>query len=420
MLDKLKNVMKNTSKQSDKKIKPNSDAKSLKNSGSFGGYTQTQIKHYIKNAGNNESLSTAKVAQEALDALDSYREKEPTVKVAASSSFSEIIATIYSEGDAQGAIDKLKSYLNENRGEVDKRFWYMLMDTYQVIGNRQNFERAALAFAQSFGASPPSWHNQEAEEKRNVMAGKNILILEPTFKLEHTERFKEFFKAAKQEKFCRINVSQCKFEQSEVGALKLLYQLFTQLRKTKIMSILMGDNNLIQFCKSYINPNTANKSLKMQYIEEEEFFWLLYLEILQWKGKREEYEELAFEYAKKFEISPPGWENTGVMVYDKGQEEDIDERVQLDKVLSSNNINELLELIKQDFEQSNKSEIEFNHVERIDFASAGAISHFIQELWTDDKHKNKEVVFKHPNEMILILLEMVGVTEFVRIVPKHR
>lgn len=421
MFDKIKNAIKNTSKPIEKHVKPQSDTKSLSSSGnSFGGFTESQIKNSIKNAGQG-ALSSATIGEDARNALDAYKEKEPPVKVASSSDFSEIVATIYSEGDAKGAIEKLRGYLNANKGNVNKRFWYMLLDTYQVIHDKQNFERVAMAFALSFNTSPPSWVTDLQAETKGMMAGKNILILEPTFKLEQTERFKEFIKAAKQEKFCRINVSQCKFDQSEIPALHAFYQLLLQLRKMKIMSVLMGDNNLITFCKSYINPNVANKSLKQQFIDQEELFWLMYLEILQWKGKNEEFEELAFAYATKFEISPPGWDNSGVMIFEKDDSDDsTSDRPSLEKTINSNNIQVLLDLIQTDFEELNKSEIELNQVDRIDFASAGSISHFIQELWSDDEHANKDVVFKHPNEMILTLLEMVGVTEFVKIIPKDR
>lgn len=426
MLDRLKNVIKSNTKNGNNTVKPNSDNKPVnKNSGksgnSFGGLTQSQIKNSIKNAGKNDALSSARLGDDAQIALDSYKEKESAVRMAASSSLEEIIATTYSEGDIALAIEKLRIHLNENKGKVDKNFWYMLMDCYQVIGNQPNFDRTAIAFAHSFEASPPSWNMSNNIEKNSVLAGKNIMILEPIFKFEHTEKFKEFYKAARQEKFCRINVSQCRFEESEVSALKALYQLFLQLRKGKVMSILMGDNNIIEFCKSYINPNPIQKNLKQTFIDNESLFWLIYLEILQWKNKHDEFEELAFEYAKKFEISPPGWEVNGVMLYDKSLEEEeiVSEFILTDKVLTSNNIESLLNIIQNDFNKSYRSEIDLSSIERIDFAAAGAISHFIQELWTSKEHENKEVIFKHPNKMITVLLDMVGVTEFVKIIPKN-
>lgn len=432
MFQSIKNAISGKSQKEDTKVKPNSDTKAVSTKAtsglsSFGGMTSAQFKKQLENSGsaNSASLAAPKLGSNVLKTLDQYKDNKPkeVIKVASTGSLAEEIATLYSEGGIKAATDMLSSHLNSNRGNVEHRFWYMLMDCHHAANNAAAFEKVALAFAHRFSTSPPSWHHEEGEEKKTMMAGKNIIILEPHFKVEHTEKFKEFLKSAKEEKFCRINVSQCKFDQIELAALIKLHKLFTELRRFQVMSVLMGDNNLINFCKTYINPNVSNKSLKAEFIDNEQIFWLLYLEILQWKGKQEEFENLALDYAMKFEISPPGWEQNGIMSIDKisNSDSDSDEsNIVLEKALSLNNIQSLLDIIKADFEKSSKSEIDLINVERIDFSSAGSISHFIQEIWSNEQHVNKKVILKHPNEMILVLLEMVGVTEFVEIVPRKR
>lgn len=426
MLDSLKKIGLGGNKEKDKAGAPKVGSKPSVST--FGGMTSAQMKKQIDLAASGSgtsSLVQAQVGDGAKQSLENYSKPKETIKVVSSSSLAEDIATIYCEGDVKSVIDMLRQHLNAHKGAVDKRFWYMLMDSYQVSENKTDFEKVAISFAHLFGASPPSWFSTEGETKKTMMAGKNIIILEPTFKVEHTEKFKEFLKAAKEEKFCRINVSPCKFEQSDIQALVQLHKLFTDLRKYQVMSVLMGDNNLINFCKTYINPNPSNKALKPELLANEQLFWLLYLEILQWKGRQEEFENLALDYAMKFEISPPGWEPKGIMSIDKltGSMADLVEeenKVTFDKSLNSNNIDTLLNAIKEGFESGPKAEIDLSFVERIDFAAAGSISHYIQELMNNEQHNDKKVIFKFPNEMILTLLEMVGVTEFVEVIPRKR
>lgn len=338
--------------------------------------------------------------------------------------FAQELATIYSEGNLDYVITELRNHLNNNKGNVPQRFWYMLMDCYQVEQNEIEFEKVAIAFAYLFNTSPPSWFVSDDGTKKNVMSGKNIMILEPNFKLSQTEKFKPFLLAAKEEKFCRINVSPCKFELSEYIAIEKLYELFKNLRKSKVFSVLMGDNNLINFCKTYMNPVLTNKTLKKDFLENEKTFWLLYLEILQWKGIEQEFDEVALDFAMKFEISPPGWEQSDVMSLDKVSK--INEIVNennlliIEKYLTSNNIDNLLEIINKGFQTSNKAEIDLSSVDTIDFAAAGSISYHIQELWSNTNYSHKKVIFRYPNEMILTLLEMVGVTEFVEIITRKR
>ena len=89
------------------------------------------------------------------------KEKHEEIKVTSNDSLEQELATIFSEGDTTTTINMLRKYLNENKGAVDKRYWYMLMNCYEVIQSKQDFEKVALSFAHLFGASPPSWIYEE-------------------------------------------------------------------------------------------------------------------------------------------------------------------------------------------------------------------------------------------------------------------
>ena len=172
------------------------------------------------------------------------------------------------------------------------------------------------------------------------------------------------------------------------------------------------------FCKNYINPNIDNKQLNTSFIENEQLFWLIYLEILQWKGKQEEFEELALDFAMKFELSPPGWEDQGIMTFNNNNQEE--DTISLEKNYSINNISALTQIIDENLTKGNKAEIDLLHVDRIDFSAAGTISHHIQEIISHSENSNKKIIFKNPNELILVLFEMVGVSEFIDIIPRKR
>lgn len=298
MFDSLKKIAGGGRDKEDKKTAPKTVH------GTIGGMNHQQIKDQLAKSGTQTTLATPKLSEKTQQTLDEL--KKPNTPVIATTTSSvdllQELATFYSEGEIKPVIDRLRKHINDNRGDVDRRFWYMLMDCYQVSQQKGEFDKVAISFAHKFGTSPPSWYEEEIEKKKGGLVGKNILILEPFFKQEHTLKFKEFLKTAKEENFCRINVSSAKFDQSEVAALNSLHKLFSDLRKSRVLSILMGDNNLINFCKAYMNPNLSNKALKEDFIRNEQIAWLLYLEVLQWKGKQEEFETVALDYAMKFEI----------------------------------------------------------------------------------------------------------------------
>ena len=425
MLESLKNF--NLGNGKDSTVAPSSKPGTPANApiksnltGTFGGLNANQMKKQIELASSGEkesSLRPSEVSDSAKKSLESSRSSSG-IKITNTATLAEELATTFSEGEIKSVIDTLRSHINANRGAVDKRFWFMLMDAYQVSQNKADFDKAALSFAHLFGASPPSWKDEEVENTKSVLAGKNILIFDAVLKTDYIDKFKLLLKAAREEKFCRINVSQCKFEQSELVAINSFYKLMTDLRKYKIMSVLMGDNNLIAFCKNYINPNIDNKQLNTSFIENEQLFWLIYLEILQWKGKQEEFEELALDFAMKFELSPPGWENQGIMTFNNNNQEE--DTFSLEKNYSINNISALTQIIDENLTKGNKAEIDLLHVDRIDFSAAGTISHHIQEIISHSENSNKKIIFKNPNELILVLFEMVGVSEFIDIIPRKR
>lgn len=423
MFNTFKKVINGDSKGSDKKVVPSNDTnvgnrpvQKTSNRGAFAGFNANDL----KSAGG---LVTARISEDAQNSLDKAKVKgkeEKSTSTYSNTSISETVATLFSEGDTDDALNRLRTYINENEGKVEKRYWFMLMDIYQVLNDEKNFEKVGLIFSNAFGTSPPSWVYSLDSEKKASVTGKNIIILDQKLTAEHVTKFKEFFKESKSEKFCRINASQCKFDQCDLAGILLFYKLLVDLRKNNVMSILMGDNNLITFCKSYIDQ-TNSRGLREDFLVREQDFWLFYLELLQWKGKKEEFEELSFDYAMKFELSPPDWDKDGIMSTEKSQTEVISETPEipkLEKVLTYNNIDNLFTIIKQKFVSQNIVEIDMSNIERIDFASVGSIAHFVQEFSAEDS--SKQLVLNNPNEMILILFEMLGINEFVSINKRFR
>ena len=83
-------------------------------------------------------------------------------------------------------------------------------------------------------------------------------------------------------------------------------------------------------------------------------------------------------------------------------------------------INAVTQIIDEKLTKGNKAEIDLLHVDIIDFSAAGTISHHIQEIISHSENSNKKIIFKNPNELILVLFEMVGISEFIDIIPRKR
>jgi len=58
----------------------------------------------------------------------------------------------------------LRSLREEDLGNSAPQAWLMLLDLYQHLGMRAEFEEAAVNYAVTFEISPPSWEPQPGAE----------------------------------------------------------------------------------------------------------------------------------------------------------------------------------------------------------------------------------------------------------------
>lgn len=331
----------------------------------------------------------------------------------------EEIATIFSEGDQFLTLDTIKNHFREKQGNVDKRIWYMLMDLHQMFDNREEFDKTAIAFAQYFGTSPPSWFETVNKSQQDLGMDKNMVIFPKIFDDNYEEEFKNFFRAARKNHFCRINISQCKFEQNDYHVLEKFIELLQNLRKANIPTVLMGDNGILRFIHDFIKDSDIIIDLNKSYLNNPQIVWLANLEFLQWKNSFEEFETFSIKYADKFEISPPDWEKIANATIENTVEVDNDSFLIEEEELNTNNIQNVLKHIDEHIQLKNNITLDFSKVKRIDFSTAGILSYHTQEI-TSTSNGNKSISIKNPNEMILVLLQILGINEIINIEPRKR
>ena len=96
----------------------------------------------------------------------------------------EETATLFANGQDEQALSALSRSLREgDLGNSAPQAWLMLLDLYQHLGMRAEFEEAAVDYAVTFEISPPSWEPQPGAEAggsavlRPVEAADQALIL---------------------------------------------------------------------------------------------------------------------------------------------------------------------------------------------------------------------------------------------------
>ena len=324
-------------------------------------------------------------------------------------SVSENAAMAFSNGQYEQAQSVLTQHLTETRGETEKIIWYLLLDLYQIQRNKTQFEKLAELFAKKFGVSPPSWADQSAQNEV-FFSGRNVMVLEGDLDQSITDKSKDFLRVSKAQKTCKFECSRVDLRKSTHEGLNIWLETMRKVRKMKVKAILMGETGIIDTLRTLLqDEGTAGQQI----------FWLLLLELLQWRGKEEEFEELAFQFATAFDVSPPGFDPEGVMKQDLANEQ-VEEAVKTaplpPALLTDGAINEWLDKLSEWMSENPEkhAELPFQHVERLSFEAAGS--------WSSWAHKDlaraRRLRIVQPNHWILVLMNMVNLLSTIKAVGK--
>lgn len=328
------------------------------------------------------------------------------------------VAVMFSSNQDREASEILVKHLNDNKGNVDKKIWYLLLDLYQSTEQKVQFEKIAMYFAKQFDCSPPSWLEISDVVVKNNSIGANLLTLDTIISEKQKPRFDLFLKSVRTAKTGRLDLSRLKPDLCSKSSFSLLTNILEQMRKYKVNATLLGDINLFQFLETTVeeSKSTADK--------EDMDCWLLYLELLQWKNQEDKFEEYAFEYACVYEMSPPSFDKNAINYLNLNEainEEALSLELEEDnniiipeKILNEGNILKLNAQIENCLKNNNEVVIDFYNVKRIDFNSAGIFTSFLYNF------NGKDIKIEQPNELIKSLLEMLNINQFCRIVERKR
>jgi hypothetical protein len=324
-------------------------------------------------------------------------------------SVADTAAMFFANGQYDSAQSTLTQHLNETRGDTDRIIWYLLLDLYQIQKNKPQFEKLAELFAKKFGVSPPSWQEMKNQET-TYFSGRNVIVLEGALDINIQDKVKDFIKTARAQKTCKIECSRVDVEQSTIDGLNLWVNMMKSVRQYKLQAVLMGEVGTIEYLKNLMSDENKNQVQP---------YWLLLLELYQWRGQEQEFEDLAFDFAVKFELSPPGFDIEGVMKSDAFEDVLAEKAKQMPippTVLTEGVMNDWLEKLSLWLceNPTQNAEIDLKSVERLSFEAAGSFSAWAHK----DLNRAKRVRLVQPNNWVLVVMNMVNLLNVIKAVAK--
>jgi anti-anti-sigma regulatory factor len=328
----------------------------------------------------------------------------------------------YAAGQVARAADILVDHIDETSGECDSSVWYMLLDIYQNLGQQRAFEKLAVFFAKLFQASPPSWREPRQlpkDAKARQTLGRNALVVTGSINQIHADKLRDFVLAAREFKDARIDLSRMRLEDDEGerrDSLEGLLSIMRRLRRHHTLTLLMGENQIMDYARTRISSRSPELASEGPY-------WSILLEVAQWRGQQEIFENLALEYASLFLYCPVGFEKDQAIAI--APTEDVaalidpspapSPEVIAPDVLDASNV-ELLCRSADDALRAHASvTLDFGFTSRVSPDAAQLLLEYVKA-----QDKDMEIVFVDPNEMVRCILESVGIFDFARLHPRPR
>ncbi len=314
----------------------------------------------------------------------------------------EQVVVLYANGQDVAARSLLETFVRSYRGTEGKRFWMLLFDLLQVSGDRAGFEKLGVDYAEACEMSPPPWRPEVVQPKKEHGGnGQRKIFLQGVLTSDGALPVNELGRLIAERATTHVDCAKLIGCDDEVAG--QLAELLHAARRDRVVVTLGG-----------IEPFMVRLGERLVAGEaEHEPSWRLLLELLQRVGTQEQFEERAIDYAVTFELSPPSWEVSAPTAASQAANASrpADDAHFLSGDLKGCRFEDLVAVI----EAAEHPILDFSHVRRLDFVSAGQLVNRLAPF----KSAGREIVIRSPNHLVAELMAVVGLNKMARIiVPK--
>ena len=303
---------------------------------------------------------------------------------------------------ASGQTDMAEHLLKQVLAAGDRRAWHMLFDLYGLQNKEKEFEQFALDYAVRFETSPPVWRVMGGNgSSKPQQAQATSLELPGLLDKNAAATLRDGIAAIDKKAPVRIDFSR--IEMVDESGADQCTQILSAARKTKRKLQVSGVDRLIALLQD-LNRATRSRAVH----------WLLLLELYQTLGQQENFEDLAVDYAVRFEVSPPSWsEVQAAEVVQAAPSEPHDDALQLSGEITPSN-DSVLQQINSYASTHNEVLVDLSQVTRIDY---GSVSQFISVLM-NCLGSGKPITLRGHNALIHELFRVMGIDQLAQLVPR--
>ncbi len=315
----------------------------------------------------------------------------------------EEAAVLYANGGSREAEQLLEAVLAESAANAGEGLWMMLLDLYQLSGKREQFEARVLEYATRFERSPPPWCDLSGKAPRRRVNLAPLINISGNLSAQAAAQFQQIEIIGQKSGAIRIDLKRLR-SVDETGC-QLLLDTISRLGRERARVTLLNGDQLATMLSGQIHAGRA----------EVRPVWLLLLEVLQYTGEHERFEDVALDYAVTFEESPPSWDPAkmqataaGAVAAEEVAESGAGFSLEGEIVSASNDV---IRKLAAHAEGRDAVEIDCSQLRRMDFVSAGTLFNILSSL----RAQGKLVTLQNVNAMVAALLRVMGVDQVAQV-----
>lgn len=315
----------------------------------------------------------------------------------------EEAAVLYANDNMTEAEQVLNAVLGDPANTAGEGLWMMLLDLYRLTGQRERFESRVLDYATRFERSPPPWEDLSSAPERRRADTAPLINLSGSLSAQAASQFQQIAVIGRKSGSIRIDLGRMRsIDEAGCG---LLRQALVQLAADRVKVSMLNAAQLVNMLAGVVTPGKA----------EGRDIWLLMLEMLQYTGENERFENLAVDYAITFEESPPSWEykvahQTTVASSVAQDEHHGDDEFRFEGELTGAS-NETIRKLAAFAAQHEVVSVDCSRLRRIDFVGAGTLFNVLATL----QAQGKLVDLQNVNAMVGALLRVMSVDQVAQV-----
>lgn len=247
------------------------------------------------------SMTQAAKASPALTSLgiSSVMMRELALSPFESAPVLEQAALLYAERNTAEARTALEAALKAGNmpQAAAHQAWLLLFDLLENLGEAEVFEAAAIDFAVAFETSPPAFCDRSRTNDPALdTGGGQYYAMNGALDAAVAPQLARLAEIALHSKIMRIEFG--KITSVAAPGCTLLLERLHAFKKSGIDLVFSGIGHLAGVLGGAIETGRRT---------DPEVFWLLLLELQQFQGQQDVFEETALNYCITYEVSPPQW-----------------------------------------------------------------------------------------------------------------